>query len=244
MIAMILQDPMASLNPLFSIYRQVAEPAYYHRSMRGRSLRAARAGAAALGAHPLAGAADARLSAPDERRHAPAHRRRHRAGRRAEADHRRRADHQSRRDDPGAVPRSAEGICSSETGVAIIFVTHNLGIVARMCDRMAVMYAGRIVEHGSVREPVQRAEASLHARAARLDREARQQGAAATRSPASRPISRTCRRAARSTRAAPTRCRTARPRSRRRHASAPDWTARCWLAAAQPAKEAYDRASA
>ena len=39
-IAMILQDPMASLNPLFSIYRQVAEPAYYHRAIRGRSLRA------------------------------------------------------------------------------------------------------------------------------------------------------------------------------------------------------------
>src|SRR5215813_10006246 len=38
-IAMILQDPMASLNPLFSIYWQVSEPAYYHRSMRGRSLR-------------------------------------------------------------------------------------------------------------------------------------------------------------------------------------------------------------
>ena len=38
-----------------------------------------------------------------------------------------------------------------DTGVAIIFVTHNLGIVARMCDRMAVMYAGKIVEHGSVR---------------------------------------------------------------------------------------------
>src|SRR5262249_12465438 len=37
-IAMILQDPMASLNPLFSIYRQVAEPAYYHRALRGRSL--------------------------------------------------------------------------------------------------------------------------------------------------------------------------------------------------------------
>ena len=31
-IAMILQDPMASLNPLFSIYWQVAEPAYYHRA--------------------------------------------------------------------------------------------------------------------------------------------------------------------------------------------------------------------
>src|SRR5204863_7177461 len=38
-IAMILQDPMASLNPLFSIYTQVAEPAYYHKSIRGRPLR-------------------------------------------------------------------------------------------------------------------------------------------------------------------------------------------------------------
>src|SRR6185437_1431984 len=38
-IAMILQDPMASLNPLFSIYRQVSEPAYYHRALRGRALR-------------------------------------------------------------------------------------------------------------------------------------------------------------------------------------------------------------
>ena len=38
-IAMILQDPMASLNPLFSIYTQVGEPAYYHRNIRGRSLR-------------------------------------------------------------------------------------------------------------------------------------------------------------------------------------------------------------
>src|SRR5205814_2762297 len=38
-IAMILQDPMASLNPLFSIYKQVAEPAYYHQAMRNRRLR-------------------------------------------------------------------------------------------------------------------------------------------------------------------------------------------------------------
>ena len=39
-----------------------------------------------------------------------------------------------------------------ETGVALIFVTHNLGIVAKMCDRVAVMYAGRIIEHAPVRE--------------------------------------------------------------------------------------------
>ncbi|MGH7418693.1 MAG: ABC transporter ATP-binding protein, partial [Candidatus Rokuibacteriota bacterium] len=39
-----------------------------------------------------------------------------------------------------------------ETGVALIFVTHNLGIVAKMCDRVAVMYAGKIVEQAPVRE--------------------------------------------------------------------------------------------
>ena len=38
-IAMILQDPMASLNPLFRIFWQVAEPAYHHRGIRGRPLR-------------------------------------------------------------------------------------------------------------------------------------------------------------------------------------------------------------
>ena len=40
----------------------------------------------------------------------------------------------------------------AETGLAIIFITHDFGIVARMCDRVAVMYAGRIVEHASVRD--------------------------------------------------------------------------------------------
>jgi len=40
----------------------------------------------------------------------------------------------------------------SQTGMAIIFVTHDFGVVARMCDSVAVMYAGRIVEQGPVRE--------------------------------------------------------------------------------------------
>jgi oligopeptide/dipeptide ABC transporter ATP-binding protein len=38
------------------------------------------------------------------------------------------------------------------SGVALIFVTHNLGIVAKMCDKVAVMYAGKIVEMQPVRD--------------------------------------------------------------------------------------------
>ena len=40
----------------------------------------------------------------------------------------------------------------AETGLGIIFITHDFGIVARMCDRVAVMYAGRIVESAGVRD--------------------------------------------------------------------------------------------
>ena len=37
-----------------------------------------------------------------------------------------------------------------ETGMAIVFITHNLGVVAEIADRVMVMYAGRIVERGGV----------------------------------------------------------------------------------------------
>jgi oligopeptide/dipeptide ABC transporter ATP-binding protein len=39
-----------------------------------------------------------------------------------------------------------------ERGLAIIFVTHDLGVVARTCDRVLVMYAGRVVESAPTRE--------------------------------------------------------------------------------------------
>ena len=39
-----------------------------------------------------------------------------------------------------------------ESGMSLIFITHDFGIVAKMCDRVAVMYAGKIEELGSVRD--------------------------------------------------------------------------------------------
>lgn len=39
----------------------------------------------------------------------------------------------------------------TKNNVGIIFITHDFGIVSRMCDRVAVMYAGRIVEQGSTK---------------------------------------------------------------------------------------------
>jgi ABC-type dipeptide/oligopeptide/nickel transport system ATPase component len=39
-----------------------------------------------------------------------------------------------------------------ESNLGLIFITHDFGIVAKMCDKVAVMYAGKIVEQGSVRD--------------------------------------------------------------------------------------------
>jgi peptide/nickel transport system ATP-binding protein len=44
-----------------------------------------------------------------------------------------------------------------ELGMATIFVTHDLGVACEVADRVAVMYAGRFVEHGSVGDVLTRA---------------------------------------------------------------------------------------
>ena len=59
--------------------------------------------------------------------------------------------------------------CAREFGTSILFISHNLGVIASMCDRVGVLYAGELVEEGPAqqvlhdpRHPVQRRPAPLH----------------------------------------------------------------------------------
>jgi oligopeptide/dipeptide ABC transporter ATP-binding protein len=149
-IAVILQDPMASLNPLFTIFRQVAEPAFFHQQMRGRSLRE----------RVTSLLRAVRIPSPEWRMR----------------DYPHQMSGGMRQRIVGAIALAGGPVLviadepttnldvtiqaqyldllkdiQRETGVALIFVTHNLGIVAKMCDRVAVMYGGKIIEQAPVR---------------------------------------------------------------------------------------------
>ena len=51
-----------------------------------------------------------------------------------------------------------------ENGLAVLFITHDMGVVAQIADDVLVMRYGQVVEHAPVEEIVPRAAASLHAR--------------------------------------------------------------------------------
>jgi len=150
-IAVILQDPMASLNPLFTIFRQVAEPAFFHQQLRGRTLRD-------RVQHLLRAV---RIPSPEWRMREYPHQmsggmRQRIVGAIALAGGPRLviADEPTTNLDVTIQAQYLDLLkdIQRESGVALIFVTHNLGIVAKMCDRVAVMYAGTIVEQAAVRE--------------------------------------------------------------------------------------------
>jgi oligopeptide/dipeptide ABC transporter ATP-binding protein len=149
-VGMILQDPMSSLNPVFSIGMQMREPvAAYHR-LRGR----------ALTERATALLASVRIPSPLERLRAFPHQ--------LSGGMRQRVVGAMAIAAPPRLLIADEPTTSLDLTIqaqylnllkelqgrhrfAMIFVTHNLGIVARMCDRVAVMYAGRIVEIGPLR---------------------------------------------------------------------------------------------
>jgi oligopeptide/dipeptide ABC transporter ATP-binding protein len=150
-IASILQDPMASLDPLFSIGNQVAEPAYYHGLLRGKPLyqRVTELLAAV------------RIPSPEKRLREFPHQmsggmRQRIVGAIAQAGAPRLiiADEPTTNLDVTIQLQYLNLLkeLQQATKVALIFVTHNLGIVAKMCDTVAVMYAGKIVEMQPVRD--------------------------------------------------------------------------------------------
>ena len=80
----------------------------------------------------------------------------------------------------------------AEFGTSVLFISHNLDVIARMCDRVGVLYAGRLVEEGPVDARLRRPAPPLHRRPAALHparRRAQGPRAGSTRSPASCPRS-------------------------------------------------------
>ena len=149
-MAMILQDPMASLNPLFTVGDQIAETLRAHEGMPRRG--------AWTRARELLAAVN--IAAPERRVSEYPHElsggmRQRVVGAIAIACGPRLliADEPTTSLDVTIQAQYLKLLreIQREHGLAMIFITHNLGIVARMCDQVAVMYAGRLVEAGPVR---------------------------------------------------------------------------------------------
>ncbi len=151
-IAMIFQEPMTSLNPLYTVGEQIAETIRAH---RGISRNAAWQEAVKL-------LRDVGIADPERRA--------------ADYPHRMSGGMRQRAmiamalscgpklliaDEPttaldvtiqAQILDLLRGLRESATGMAMLFVTHDMGVVAEIADRVAVMYGGRVVESGPVRE--------------------------------------------------------------------------------------------
>ena len=146
-VQMIFQDPYQTLNPRQRVGAIVAEPLVVQGVAEGR---ARGAGPARDGRRrPRARALPGPLPAPALRRPAPAGGDRRRAGARAGRADLRRAGLDARRLGPHPDPRACWSSCSAAAGSALLFITHDLSLAWSLCDRIAVMYLGRIVEQGT-----------------------------------------------------------------------------------------------
>ena len=150
-ISMILQDPQTSLNPVFTIGNQLSEVMPKNSTERGGGVME----------QTIEALRKVKLSAPEQRvRQYP---------------HELSGGMKQRVVGAIAMAREPQVLIADEpttaldvtiqlqylnllkelqanTDMAILFITHDFGVVARMCDHVAVMYAGRIVETGPVRE--------------------------------------------------------------------------------------------
>ncbi|HTY81539.1 MAG TPA: ABC transporter ATP-binding protein, partial [Dehalococcoidales bacterium] len=151
MISMILQDPMTSLNPVYTIGDQISESVRMHQGLPDDMVQSEVISALRL----------LKIPAPEQRLH----------------DYPFQLSGGMRQRVVGAIAMSchpklliadepttaldatiqAQYIAlfkdiQQKTNVGIIFITHDFGVVAKMCNRVAVMYAGKIVETAPTRE--------------------------------------------------------------------------------------------
>ena len=147
---MILQDPKHALNPVMRWAPRSRNPLRDHRGLRGRAARerglelladvrirdprrVARAWPHELGRHRAAG---------DDRDHARG---------RARPPDRRRADLGARRHGAAQVLAILDDLVAKR-GMGLVFISHDLELVATLCDRVVIMYAGRVVETCAAKE--------------------------------------------------------------------------------------------
>jgi peptide/nickel transport system ATP-binding protein len=148
-VGMIFQEPMTSLNPVYTVGEQIAEPIRIH-------LQKSHKDAAAAAVQLLAD-----VGIPDPARRARQYPHELSGGMRQRA-----TIAMALACDPALLiadePTTALDVTiqaqildllqklQAQRGMGILIVTHNLGVVAEIADRVAVMYAGRIVETGRV----------------------------------------------------------------------------------------------
>jgi oligopeptide/dipeptide ABC transporter ATP-binding protein len=150
-ISMILQDPQTSLNPVFTIGNQLIEAIKIHHQGRLRE----------LVERAITALKQVRVAAPDRRVEDYPHQMSGGMKQRVVGAIALSCEpHVIIADEPTTsldVTIQAQYLrllreIQEETNLSVIFITHDFGIVAKMCDRVLVMYAGRVVENGTVRD--------------------------------------------------------------------------------------------
>jgi oligopeptide/dipeptide ABC transporter ATP-binding protein len=150
-ISMILQDPMTSLNPVFTVGDQIAESLSTHLKLKGT----------ALMERVVEMLRQVNISSPETRvadyPHQMSGGMKQRVVGAISISCRPRlliADEPTTSLDVTIQAQYLELLrnLQRELGMSLIFITHDFGIVANMCDRVSVMYAGQIVENAPVRD--------------------------------------------------------------------------------------------